>query len=154
MDPLSCPLGGQGEKDTWVARLWLSGPVNITWLDQEKKIAFFRIIFHIWRSCTRGLLRSVPALTFYDSPCRRVGQWKVAHLCGYVEYRVTLAHAHARFLMILLCIRIAPILKMQKYWCGQGMTDGTKQGPLKIEQKIFGHFKADFTLLFFCVWDN
>jgi len=44
------------------------------------------------------------------------------------------------------------ILKIQEYWCGQGMTDAIEQGPSKIEQKIFDNFEAVFTLfLLFCV---
>jgi len=70
-----------------------------------------------------------------------------------VEHKLTPAQAHAPSLSVIpLSIFGELILKIQEYWCGQGMTDAIEQGPSKIEQKIFDNFEAVFTLfLLFCV---
>ena len=67
-----------------------------------------------------------------------------------MEHKVTPAHAHVRFLFDdspKHPCRAHP--EIQEYWSGQGMTDGIEQGCLKIEQKIFDNFEAEFTFLLF-----
>ena len=80
------------------------------------------------------------------SPCR------VVHLCGCVEHKLTPAQARAPSLSgIPLSILGELVLKIQEYWCGQGMTGAIEQGPSKIEQKVFDNFEAVFISFILCL---